>query len=71
LLRQLRCVPLPVNVGRAETYDKRAPSDILYTNTISNPIGTMYRAATPQNMALKRVAVFNLSSVVTTPTTGG
>jgi hypothetical protein len=70
-LRQLRCVPLPVNVGRTETSDKRAPGGISYTNTVSNSIATLYRAATPRNMLRERVAVFDLSSVATTPTTGG
>ena len=69
--QQLRFVPLPVNVGRTETSDKRAPGGILYTNTVFTPIETMHRGATPQSTSLKRFAGFDLSSVVTTPTTGG
>ena len=64
--RQLRFVPLPVNVGRTETSDKRAPGGILCTNTDFTPIETMHRGATPQSTSLKRLAVFDLSSVATT-----
>ena len=70
-LRQLRCVPLPVNVWSTETYDKRAPGDICCINTDFNSIGTMHRAVTPQNMLRERVAVFDLSTVAATPTTDG
>ena len=38
---------------------------------VCHSMKTMYRAATPQYTALERVAVFDLSSVATTPTTGG
>ena len=69
--RQLRCVPLPVNVWSTETYDKRAPGDICCINTDFNSIGTMHRAETPQNMLRERVAVFDLSTVAATPTTDG
>ena len=64
--QQLRCVPLPVNVWRTETSYKRAPGGISSTNTVSTPIETMFRGATPQSTSLKRLAVFDLSSVATT-----
>ena len=60
--QQLRCVPLPVDVGRTETSDKRAPGGISCMNTDFTPIETMHRGATPQSMSLKRLAVFDLSS---------
>ena len=49
--QQLRFVPLLVDVWKPETSDKRAPGGISYTNTISNLIETLYRAATPHNTA--------------------
>ena len=64
--QQLRCVPLPVNVGRTETSDKRAPGGISYTNTVFTLIEPMRRGATPQSTSLKRLAGFDLSSVATT-----
>ncbi len=46
-------VPVPVNVWRIETSYKRAPGDISYTNTRSNPMKMMYRNKTPQITPLK------------------
>ena len=69
--RQLRFVPLPVDVWRTETSDKRAPGGISYTNTVFTPLETMHCGATPQSTSLKRLAGFDLSSVATTLTTGG
>ena len=69
--QQLRFVPLLVDVWRTETSDKRAPGGISYTNTVFTPIETMHRGATPQSTSLKRLAVFDLSLVATTLTTGG
>ena len=65
-LRQLRFVPLLVDVGRTETSDKRASGGILYTNTVFTPIETMPCGAIPQSTSLKRLAVFDLSLVATT-----
>ena len=70
-IQQLRFVPPPVDVWRTETSDKQAPGGISYTNTVFTPIETMHRGATLQSTSLKRFAGFDLSSVATTPTTGG
>ena len=64
--QQLRFVPLLVDVWRTETSDKRAPGGISCMNTDFTPIETMHRGATPQSTSLKRLAVFDLSSVATT-----
>jgi hypothetical protein len=64
--QQLRFVPLPVNVWRTETSDKRAPGGISCMNTDFTPIETMHRGATSQSTSLERLAVFDLSSVATT-----
>jgi hypothetical protein len=64
--RQLRFVPLPVDVWSTETSDKRAPGGISYTSIDFTPIETMFRSATPQSTSLEGLAVFDLSSVATT-----
>ena len=64
--QQLRFVPLPVDVGRTETSDKRAPGGILCINTDFTPIEAMHRGATFQSTSFERLAVFDLSSVATT-----
>ena len=64
--QQLRFVPLLVDVWKLETSDKRAPGGISCTNAVFTAIQTMHRGATPQSTSLKRLAVFDLSSVATT-----
>jgi hypothetical protein len=64
--QQLRFVPLLVDVWKPETSDKRAPGGISYTNAIFTASETMHRGATRQSTSLKRLAVFDLSSVATT-----
>ena len=64
--QQLRFLPLPVDVGRTETSDKRAPGGISCMNTDFTPIETMHRGATPPSTSLEGLAVFDLSSVATT-----
>ena len=48
-----RCVPVPVNVWRTETSNKRAPGDISQTNARSNSTNVFCRTATPQSRSLE------------------
>ena len=45
--------PVPVNVWRTETFDKRAPGDISHTNTRFNSTKVFCRTATPHSTPLK------------------
>ena len=48
-----RCVPVPVDVWSIETFDKRAPGDIFYTNTRCNSTKVFCRIETPQSRSLE------------------
>ena len=48
-----RCVPVPVDVWRIETFDKRAPGGIYSMNTDISPMEMFCRTATTQNRSLK------------------
>ena len=48
-----RFVPVPVDVWSIETFDKRAPGDIFYTNTRCNSTKVFCRTATPQSRSLE------------------
>ena len=48
-----RCVTVPIDVWRIETFDKRAPGDIFYTNTRCNSTKVFCRTETPQSRSLE------------------